>query len=231
MADYKPIPGITSKAWEKLFERVIHTSRPTPGTLPKTWTFEQKVAVVAAYLAGTIWPDIENALEHAPLAALSLTLAVIDYLGGFLTANKGNHLDRYTEFIQRYIPNHTHRAKDIYYHLRSAFLHNLVLKTPDNPESTRFLLLRNPNLVDGTMSKGVHLFSISTFAQDVIDGAAKYLFDVLADLDSSENNGLAHNFAYRFDLGGGEAAIIRKKPFMGDIHYFSDAVDPRTKHT
>ena len=134
----KELPGTTSDEWQKLRETLKDVPKPDSVQTPTKWSKEQKVTLVTSYVGSIIWNDIKISVNHgAYLAGLSLTLALIDYLAGFLQPEETSYRVRYTRFVNEYLANYGDkirqgRAEDLFRDLRSAFFHNLVLTTPDD---------------------------------------------------------------------------------------------------
>jgi hypothetical protein len=232
----RKILGTNSPVWVELKKLLEDLPDDRVRTLPSTWTRKQKAGLVIGYLHDTIWVhNIVRALNSgAHLAALTLSLSIIDYLGGYLNPSF-NYERRYVAFIEEYVAKHGSRATAIYRDLRGAFLHNLVLTTPD-PKRTgsHFLLTAFPSggSITWDYGQGVHDFSIADFAQEVIDGAARYLTDVIK---ASEGDDIAKKFEERFDYHNGEASIVFVRDWGSDEdrwqdrRYFSDFKDPIEK--
>lgn len=212
----KQLPGTTSDAWKHLNMLLADVSQPDFKTLPSTWTRMQKIGLVASYVRDTVWNNIRITInQEAYLAGLSLALALIDYLGGFYYPNASSHEERYIQFVNSYLHQYgdmlqNRRASDLFRDLRSAFFHNLVLTTPvEQRLGRRYVLMARPN-ISISINDNVELFSLSTFAQKVIDAAAVYLTEVA---EASGDEDIAVNFEKRFDVKGGNAAIIFSRDY------------------
>lgn len=185
------------------------TGGPPAGDLPVL--FEDAVQNVERAFNETIRPNMDNAASgDAPLAAMLVALATVDYFGSYIRGKWETGGKGFKEFVDEFLvqqggPQRSYDADGLYYALRSGLMHNLAMR--EIPREAGYSLhtaaayrLRDtdPNLHLQQTGRYTYIH-VATFLAHVCQAAIDYLEALKAVHPDPK---LVNNFQTRYKEAG-----------------------------
>ncbi len=108
------------------------TGGPPAGDLPVS--FQESVHNVERAFNETIRPNMDKAASAcAPLAAMLVALATVDYFGSYMRGKWETGGKGFKEFVDEFLvqqgePQRSYDADGLYYALRNGLMHNLAMR-------------------------------------------------------------------------------------------------------
>lgn len=168
----------------------------------------RKVGWVLQYLGDIVFPDaIRAVVNGGELSGLLLGFSIVDYLAGYFAGKKAQSKE-FRDFLNRYFPEqYKPYIEEIYNHIRSGLVHNLVLQNPWMKTNTLFTVDKRSELHLQITDDKV-MFSIYHFIEDTRRAEMMYFYDLVMKPD--ENEGLVRNFHIRFNKQDGATSMMVK---------------------
>jgi hypothetical protein len=170
-----------------------------------------KMEKLRKYLVHDVLSDMERAqAADAPLSAVLLGLASIDYLAGYY-AGKQSKKPEYVDFMRRYFPSaHQPYLEAFYDQLRSGLMHNLVAMNPWKPNEISFTIHRHSDNHLAVGADGKIDFSVGHLRVDIFRAWRMWAFDLIMKPDKNEQE--VRNFHRRFNKYDGVGAYMEETP-------------------
>lgn len=167
-----------------------------------------KTGLIMRYLHDDIFPQaIKAVLNGCDVAGLILGFSIVDYLSGYFSGKNSQAKD-FISFLNRYFPEqYKPYSENIYHHLRSGLVHNLVLQNPWVQADIPFTIdVQSEFHLQIKDNKA--MFSIFHFVEDTRRAEIMYFYDLI--MKPHENEDLIKNFHKRFNKQDGAASMMLK---------------------
>ena len=185
------------------------TGGPPAGDPPVS--FQEAVQNVERAFNETIRPNMDKAASaDAPLAAMLVALATVDYFGSYLVGKWESGGKGFKGFVKKYLIGQGQRqrsydAEALYYALRNGLMHNLAMqairpKSTAKPQTSVAYSLQDedPNLHLQQTGRYTYIH-VATFLAHVCQAAIDYLYELKS---VSADPKLVNNFQTRYKEAG-----------------------------